>query len=163
MRGLDISKLAELAAQLGSDVPFFIFESAARCTGRGELVASGRPPKGDPAVVGEASVRGADTWAYGKWKDSKELPGISYEPQEFGGFTFKNDLERPVFEKYLFLARTKMWLLAQPEVGAAMLSGSGSTVFAVLRDGAEADALAARVREELDPRMWTCACETSVL
>ena len=45
----------------------------------------------------------------------------------------------------------KMWLREQPEVGAAMMSGSGSTMFAALREGADADALAARAKAELDP------------
>ena len=76
------------------------------------------------------------------------------------GFTFVNDLERPVFEKFIFLARLKMWLREQPEIGAAMLSGSGSTVFAVLREGANGDSLGQRARAELDPDLWTCACET---
>jgi 4-diphosphocytidyl-2C-methyl-D-erythritol kinase len=45
-------------------------------------------------------------------------------------------------------------------VGAALLSGSGSTVFAVLRDGADAKKIEERIRAEVDPRMWTLACET---
>jgi len=40
----------------------------------------------------------------------------------------------------------KRWLAAQPGVRAAMMSGSGSTVFAVLERAAED--LAERVREE---------------
>ena len=71
-----------------------------------------------------------------------------------------NDLERPVFEKFVFLARLKTWLLRQPEVGAAMMSGSGSTVFAVMRDGVNSNRLAARAAAELDPELWTCRCET---
>src|SRR5262249_12027975 len=58
-----------------------------------------------------------------------------------------------------FLAQLKMWLLKQPEVGAALMSGSGSTVFAVLRDRADVDHLARRAKVELDPEIWTCACE----
>ena len=54
----------------------------------------------------------------------------------------------------------KMWLREQPEVGVALLSGSGSTVFAVLRDEADGEALAARVREKIDSHIWTHACET---
>jgi len=53
-----------------------------------------------------------------------------------------------------------MWLLEQREVGAALMSGSGSTVFAALREDADAEALATRARSELDPDLWTCACET---
>src|SRR5213595_3882522 len=68
-------------------------------------------------------------WAYSRWQDSVEIPGISYAPKEFASQTFINDLERPVLEKFVFLAHLKMWLLNQPEVGTALMSGSGSTVF----------------------------------
>ena len=99
-------------------------------------------------------------WAYGKWKESRELPGFDYSPQEFGGVRFANDLERPVFEKFVLLGYLKTWLRQQPEVGAALMSGSGSTVFAVLREDAEAEKLLARVRENLDTTLWTSAGET---
>jgi 4-diphosphocytidyl-2-C-methyl-D-erythritol kinase len=157
---LSLEELTEVAARIGSDAPFFLHESPARCGGRGELVAPVRsvgplrllllkPPFGVPTP-----------WAYSRWRESMQLPGVDYSPQEFGGFTFVNDLERPVFEKFLFLAQMKTWLREQPEVGAAMMSGSGSTVFAALRSDADADALANRAKAELDPGLWTCACET---
>ncbi len=76
------------------------------------------------------------------------------------GQTLVNDLERPVFEKFVFLAQLKTWLLKQPEVGAALMSGSGSTVFAILHDKASADSLAERMRKELDREIWTCAVQT---
>jgi 4-diphosphocytidyl-2C-methyl-D-erythritol kinase len=53
-----------------------------------------------------------------------------------------------------------MRLLNQPEVGAALMSGSGSTIFAVLRDQSNADRLATRAKGELDPELWTCVCNT---
>ena len=71
-----------------------------------------------------------------------------------------NDLERPVFEKFVFLTQLKTWLLKQPEVGAALMSGSGSTVFAVIRGNTDVDRLVTRARAELDPELWSCACET---
>jgi len=86
---------------------------------------------------------------------------VDYGLQTVGGLALQNDLERPVFEKHLFLARMKGWLREQPEVEAALMSGSGSTMFAVLRDGGEADALATRSRAELDPLLWTFACASS--
>src|SRR5256885_539878 len=61
-------------------------------------------------------------WAYGKWKESKELPGVDYSPQEFNGVQFVNDLERPVFEKFVLLAHLKTWLRQQPEVAVALMS-----------------------------------------
>jgi 4-diphosphocytidyl-2-C-methyl-D-erythritol kinase len=71
-----------------------------------------------------------------------------------------NDLERPVFEKFVFLAQLKMWLLKQPEVGAALMSGSGSTIFAVMRQNVDVDLVAKRAREELDRALWTRVAET---
>ena len=66
-----------------------------------------------------------------------------------------NDLERPVFGKHLFLAEVKVWLQARPEVQAALMSGSGSTMIAVLEETGSAEALAEAARRELDPTLWT--------
>ncbi len=158
--GQTIAQLTVLAAQLGSDVPFFLHEGAAYCRGRGEVVVPTELPSPLRLLLVKPAFGVATPWAYRRWQDSREWPQIRYAPQTFAGQVFANDLERPVFEKHLFLARTKMWLLEQREVGAALMSGSGSTVFAVLREGAEGARLAARAREELDPELWTCACET---
>jgi 4-diphosphocytidyl-2-C-methyl-D-erythritol kinase len=102
----------------------------------------------------------ASGWAYSRWQHSRALPGISYEAQSFGGLKLMNDLECPVFEKFIFLGELKTWLLKQSEIAAALMSGSGSTVFAILRDRANSKSLADRAREQLDREMWTCACET---
>ncbi len=158
--GLPDDALATIGAEIGSDVPFFVYRSAAICRGRGELVTPTRLDEPLPLLLLKPAFGVPTPWAYSRWKDSRELRGTSYALQSFRGSAFINDLERPVFEKHLFLARMKMWLLAQAEVGAALLSGSGSTVLAVLRDAAAADALAARAKAELDPELWTCACET---
>ena len=99
-------------------------------------------------------------WAYSRWHATRELASAIYEPQKFAGITFANDLERPVFEKFVFLAQMKSWLRVQPEVGAALISGSGSTIFAVMRPNADGELVAKRARSELDPKLWACACET---
>ena len=158
---IETNDLAVLAGEIGSDVPFFIFESASICHGRGELVRPIVLPRRLRLLLLKPNFGVPTPWAYGRWQESKEIPGVCYAPQEFAGLAFVNGLERPVFEKHLFLARMKMWLLAQPEVGVAMLSGSGSTVFAVLRDGAHSEALISRAKGELDLQLWTCACETT--
>ena len=150
--------LAKMAEALGSDVPFFIFGSAAICKGRGELVIAEPLPKKLRLLLLKPEFGVPTASAYGRWERSKELPGIGY--QESDGRTFVNDLERPVFEKFVFLAELKSWLRKQPEVGAALMSGSGSTVFAVIKPGGDADALGRRACGELDPKLWTCVCET---
>ena len=99
-------------------------------------------------------------WAYGRWKESRELPGVDYSPQEFNGTQFVNDLERPVFEKFVVLAHLKTWLRQQPEVAVALMSGSGSTVFAVLRERAGGEELVTRARQQIDATLWTHGCES---
>ena len=157
---LDKKDLIELAAQIGSDVPFFILGSAATCRGRGEIVEPARLPVNFNLLLVKPDFGVPTPWAYERWKNSRELPSLNYTLQKFSGVHFVNDLERPVFEKFLFLGHLKTWLRLQPEVGAALLSGSGSTVFAVLRGDADAEKLAARIRQNLDSALWTCICAT---
>jgi 4-diphosphocytidyl-2-C-methyl-D-erythritol kinase len=152
---LSPSRLARLAAELGSDVPFFLARSAAVCRGRGEIVEPVAPLPQWPLLLLKPEFGVPTPWAYGRWHAARQLPGISYAPQSLGELTILNDLERPVFEKYLLLARMKRWLRAQPEVRAALLSGSGSTVFAILNSGDAGGALADRARAELDPLLWS--------
>jgi 4-diphosphocytidyl-2-C-methyl-D-erythritol kinase len=159
--GLQQADLVQLAAQLGSDVPFFIVRSAAVCRGRGEIVEPTSLAAKMRLVLFKPDFAVPTPWAYGKWKESKKLPGVDYSPQEFNGVQFVNDLERPVFEKFVLLAHLKTWLRQQPEVAVALMSGSGSTVFAVVREGASGEALAARARSEIDATVWTCDCEAT--
>ena len=126
--------LAKMAEMIGSDVPFFIFQSAAVCKGRGELVSPTKiaPTIADLAVetcFGVPTAVGILALA----RLARNSRRFVRSPQTFDGQIFVNDLERPVFEKFVFLAHLKMWLLKQADVGAALMSGSGSTVFAVLR------------------------------
>ena len=152
--------LAGLAVKIGSDIPFFLYESAAVCKGRGEVVEPRTLKEKLPILLFKPAFGVPTAWAYSRWKASKELPGVPYGPQKLDGQTFVNDLERPAFEKYVFLAQLKNWLVKQKEVAVALMSGSGSTVFAVLDKKIDVDLLAKRAREELDRRVWTCACET---
>ncbi len=155
-------ELASLAAELGSDVPFFIYQSPAICRGRGEQVEPLSMAEALPLLLLKPPFPVPTPWAYSRWRDALELPGVSYVAQEFPWGTLVNDLERPVFEKYLPLAAMKMWLLAQPEVAGALLSGSGSTVLALLRDDPkEGKHLEARAKAYCGSGCWTCLCATA--
>jgi 4-diphosphocytidyl-2-C-methyl-D-erythritol kinase len=157
---LAVDPLRELAAKLGSDIPFFLASGAARCTGRGEKIEQVPPPPALRVLLLKPSFGVSTPDAYGRWKDSNELPGISYAPQSCNGISLVNDLERPVFQKHRFLAELKQWLLERRETAAAMMSGSGSTVFAVLPPDADAESLAKAARFELDPGLWHWAGTT---
>jgi 4-diphosphocytidyl-2-C-methyl-D-erythritol kinase len=152
--------LAKMGETIGSDVPFFIFQSAAICRGRGELVMPLKFHEQLSILLLKPAFVVATQWAYSRWRDSREIPGVPYTVQQFADQTFMNDLERAVFEKFVFLAQLKMWLLRQPEVGAALMSGSGSTILAVMRSNTDVELVAERAKSELDPELWTCACET---
>ncbi len=151
---LGAARLHEIATDLGSDIPFFLTPGAARCAGRGETIEAVPSP---PAlrVLLLKPVFGVPTPdAYRRWTESRELPGIRYAAGEIEGLRLINDLERPVFEKHRFLAELKQWLIARDETSAALLAGSGSTVFAVLKENADAETLASAARHELDPGLW---------
>lgn len=152
---LGSEKLAELAAGLGSDVAFFLTPGAARCTGRGEKVAPVPGLPALPVLLLKPTFAVATAEAYARWEGAAEIPGIRYSAQEVQSVLLVNDLEVPVFQKFRFLAELKQWLLIRKEVAAALLSGSGSTVFAVLHNAADAQALATAARVELDPGIWT--------
>ncbi|HVF70193.1 MAG TPA: 4-(cytidine 5'-diphospho)-2-C-methyl-D-erythritol kinase [Chthoniobacterales bacterium] len=158
--GLAQQELLKLAAELGSDVPFFIVRSAAVCGGRGELVTPVALKRDFHLLLLKPDFGVPTSWAYGRWKESQPLPGIDYSAQELDGVRLVNDLERPVFEKFVFLAHLKTWLRKQPEVAGTLMSGSGSTMFAILRNPAAAEVLAARARSEVDSTLWSCVCET---
>jgi len=158
--GISNEELAEMSASLGSDIPFFIYEQACLIEGRGERVTPVNIPelKGVQILLLKPSF-GVDTpEAYRRWAGEVALPGVDYTAQSMPWGEVVNDLEKPVFEKHLFLAEMKIWLLAQPEVSAAMMSGSGSTMMAFLndvgrKDGGVADLLD-RARTNLDPTLW---------
>jgi 4-diphosphocytidyl-2-C-methyl-D-erythritol kinase len=147
-------RLQEIAATLGSDIPFFLKPGAARCTGRGETIQSIPSPDPLRVLLLKPSFGVSTPDAYRRWSGSRELPGLLYAAQEIGGVTLINDLELPVFGKHRFLAEMKQWLLMRDECAAALLAGSGSTLFAVLRDNADPAELARSARHELDPGLW---------
>ncbi|NJM38916.1 MAG: 4-(cytidine 5'-diphospho)-2-C-methyl-D-erythritol kinase [Akkermansiaceae bacterium] len=151
---LNPQELSQLASELGSDIPFFLTAGAARCTGRGEMIAAVSSPPALPILLLKPAFSVATPDAYKRWKQSFEISSVDYKPQKVSGISLVNDLERPVFEKHRFLAELKQWLLGRSEVAAAMLSGSGSTVFAILHDLADAEKVAKAARDELDPTLW---------
>lgn len=152
-------ELAHIAAELGSDVPFFLAQSAAFCRGRGEIVEPLIVPA-LPLLLIKPPFGVPTPWAYRQWRDSREIPGVSYAAQPFEWGALVNDLERPVFEKHIQLAELKRWLQAQPEAAGALMSGSGSTVFALLRDRAQGMALAGKVAAHFGTNLWVALAET---
>src|SRR4051812_18158543 len=77
--------LTRLAADLGSDVPFFLAQSAAMCRGRGEIVEPVPMAKRLKLLLFKPDFGVPTPWAYGRWKDAEEIHGIDYAAQMFDG------------------------------------------------------------------------------
>lgn len=148
-------ELERIASTLGSDIPFFVRGQAAWCHGRGEIIEPAPPLPRWKLLLLKPPFPVPTPWAYRAWAESAQVPANSVWHD---GIELANDLELPVFSKYILLPVLKNWLTAQPGVVACMMSGSGSTLFAVVTS--DASVLASRVREEFGETMWTYACST---
>ena len=153
----DLEELSAMAATLGSDVPYFLTPTICRCKGRGEIVTPVPELAGwsSPIVLLKPAFGVSTPTAYKGLTCSRRIKGVPYGPQKVDNITLANDLERPVFAKFPILAHMKQWLLEQPGTRAALMSGSGSTVFALTETPEQAAEIAARAKVELDPTLFT--------
>lgn len=159
-RRLGDDKLEELAAQLGSDVPFFIRGKAAMARGRGEKLEDKPLPAPLDLLLLKPPFPVPTAWAYAGYAEKKFCPAEWTAPQLHNGIEIFNDLERSVFRKYLLLPAMRQWLIEHSLVAAAGMSGSGSCLFAILRDPRGADQLATEAETEFGDTLWTNACRT---
>ena len=153
----DMEELGTMAANLGSDVNFFLNPVISRCTGRGEIV---KPvPElanwSSPMVLIKPQFGVSTPSAYRALTCSKRFKSVNYGAQKADGITFINELERPVFAKFPILGIMKMWLLQQEGVRVALMSGSGSSLFALTETPEQAQAIATLARAEFGESLFT--------
>lgn len=155
-------ELHQIAAPLGSDVPFFLHGGPAWCRGRGDIME----PLPNPEALPERTLLlikppfpVPTPWAYMRYAELRERPasGFNEPPQQIGDFVISNDLERPVFEKYILLPVMKEWLRRQEAVESAFMTGSGSTMVAVIRPDARVGSVAGlrdKIASEFGSTFW---------
>ena len=153
---LVLEELLELAATLGSDVPFFIEAKPAWCRGRGEILSEAPPLPSWNLLLIKPPFSIATPWAFSRLQGQKEI-GTSHlmssarngetAPFLLDGISIFNDLEAPVFQKHLVLPVLKSWLKERSEVTTAWMSGSGSTMVAALHPEASAEKIALLKKE----------------
>lgn len=147
--------LMEMAARLGSDVPFFILKGPALAGGRGEKLKRVRLPELHYVLV-NPGFHVSTAWVYSSLGLTKESENnnllYSYEvpvSPEGVAAALVNDLEAVTARQYPEISGLKEKLRGAGALGALM-SGSGPTVFGVFRSRDEAhrayDALAAGVK-----------------
>ena len=77
----------------------------------------------------------------------------------FADMTLRNDLEPPAFGKYPWLPAVKKWFRAQPDVLDSLMSGSGSSVFALAASLEAAEELRGRFLAEFGAHLFARAFE----
>jgi len=149
-------KLAAAALSVGSDVPFFLNPVPLVGRGRGEVLS----PVGLPADLPLLLIPGifpiSAAWAYAHWREvpPKNPPALAdlLETLAAGdcagaGRCLRNDLEGAVLRKFPLLQLLTERL--RESGGAPLLSGSGSTLFALYPDKSARD----RAADELAPEL----------
>jgi len=166
---LSVAQLHPLAATLGSDVNFFLQAKPALATGRGEQVESLAE---FPALRGASFLLihpgfGISTpWAYQQLaRFPQALNGIPGRARKLisllqsadlvtAGREFYNSLEAPALEKYPVLALYQEFLRAHG-AAATLMSGSGSTTFALFPERARAEVAREKFQPKFGERCWT--------
>jgi 4-diphosphocytidyl-2-C-methyl-D-erythritol kinase len=166
---LEKDSLSQMAAALGSDVPFFLQNRPALATGRGEAVL---PLDFFPALrrtcflLAHPGFGISTPWAYGQLArfDSARngRPGRARElisllqgnDAATAGREFYNALEAPALEKYPLL---ELFLEFFRENGAAgaLMSGSGSVTFALFGSQAAAETVREEFKGKFGEKIWT--------
>ncbi|HZF01355.1 MAG TPA: 4-(cytidine 5'-diphospho)-2-C-methyl-D-erythritol kinase [Methylomirabilota bacterium] len=166
---LSPEKLNEIAASLGSDIPFFLQDKPALATGRGEKI---QPLENFSALNGKAFLLihpgfGISTpWAYQNLARFPEaLNGNAGRAQNLISKLqtddlptvadgFYNSLEAPALEKFPILGLFQEFLRANGAL-AALMSGSGSTTFAIAENVSTAESLAEKFKSKFGQNCWT--------
>jgi 4-diphosphocytidyl-2-C-methyl-D-erythritol kinase len=159
-RPLAWSKLVEIGAALGSDVPFFLMGGTAVGLGRGTELYPIKGPSAKHVLLVTSGAHVSTPEAY----KALNRPLLSDVPAGGANFTqqlaaaidqgadwapfCRNDFETAVFERYPEIAATKRKL---QRLGAkpVMMTGSGSAVFGVFADTDKMLAAATSFRGEV--------------
>jgi 4-diphosphocytidyl-2-C-methyl-D-erythritol kinase len=159
--------LFEAAARLGADVPMCLIGEPRLALGRGdELSAPPAFPNLEAVLVNPlkpsptgAVYRAFDAAGATGGADAPAWPRSLATTQDVVSFleTTRNDLEAPAISLQPAIVEVLATSRGQPQTLFARMSGSGATCFALCRDRADRDALAAAIAT-LRPDWWVRPC-----
>jgi len=141
--GLSSDELTELSLQVGADVPFFIHGGTQLGEGIGEQLTQLDIELPQSILVIIPGMHISTKWAYSRLRKNLETGGKApnfaglIERNEIPFQFFENDFEKIVFSTYPEIGLIKDQLLAN-KARFASLSGSGSAVFGLFDDDADA-------------------------
>lgn len=142
--GLELSDitLAEMALELGSDCPFFIYNTPHFAEGRGELLTPIHLDLNEYSiqiVCPKVHVSTATAFSTIRPKPAPfNLRGLSELPVENWNQFIFNDFEDAIFEAHPQLAEIKKQLYNQGALYASM-SGSGSALYGIFKKGMQSN------------------------
>ena len=166
---LSAAKLGELAAALGSDINFFLQDKPALATGRGEKVESlGHFPalRGKAFFLVHPGFGISTPWAYqnlarfpqalnGRAARARELiASLQSGDLRAAAAGFYNSLEAPALDKFPVLKLYQEFLVANGAL-VSLMSGSGSTTFAIAGNVPAAETLAEKFKSQFGDNGWT--------
>jgi 4-diphosphocytidyl-2-C-methyl-D-erythritol kinase len=167
---LSMDELSKLAAKLGSDVPFCLYNGTMLATGRGEVVEPLPPLAACYVVLAKPAVEVATAWGYQQFKpelvmsrpDITAMRGcLSDGNLEGVARNLSNVFESVTIPAYPEIAKIKESMLAYGAM-AALMSGSGPTVFGLVRSREEAEAIACRLKAEGVPEIFVAETVSKV-
>jgi len=149
--GLSLPELAAMAAELGSDVPFFLSRGPAVCRGRGERIEPTpglglmnfvvvRPPEG----LATAAVYGVCRPALSPRPLEPLLDALRQGNARRAGCLFFNRLQAAAEQLSPWIARLGRLLAGEDCLGHGM-SGSGTAYFGLFRSALQARRVARRL------------------
>ncbi len=171
--GLDCGRdlLEKIAAELGSDIPFFLYGGTALCEGRGEIVSPLEVKRqfDYTLILPEVSISTPDVYeAYepALTKTGAEISICTVQRALESGKTellaqsLHNDLQKTAFQHNREIRHTVELiesLLPCPECLGYSLSGSGAAFFAVCETSADSVSLACKVQSSGLPAVPVCS------
>ncbi len=149
-QALSPEQLHEVARQLGADVPFFLYREPMLATGIGEKLQPVASVPSYPLVLIKPSFAVSTRSVYQRLKLTRgesriKIAAFLAHPWPLQDLV-ENDLESVTLDEYPVLAEIKQWLLERGAV-AALMSGSGPTVFGVFQTREAAQRVGQQARQ----------------
>lgn len=153
--GCDDDELMKLAAEIGSDVPFFIKGKTSLCTGRGEIVSPVLVDNEYIYVLVYPNLKIDTKSVYENLrldltKDRKDVNFFLNKLQTEANINFKdflfNGLSETIYRLYPALLETKS-LLEKFDFCGMQISGSGSSMFGLCERRCDAEKIKAEIEK----------------
>ena len=149
-RSIALSRLHEMAARLGSDIPFFLLGGTAAVAGRGDELYPLEDWRGEHVLLVSPKLHVPTAGAYGALSTQLAADDVQPKLSEFQELLWtrelaraKNDFEPVVFAQHPAVKAIRGRLL-RAGASSALMTGSGSSVFGMFSTAEELHAAVSR-------------------